>query len=577
MIFDLDDRLLDLAKKLVFHETPETDAGRPFEVGSTRKSLKPEERRAEEHAKSAMATLREDEKGPQGVNRTRQFIDAPGSPAVDEQVWKRAEAAQASTASPLPPAMVQRFSQALGHEVSDIHVHTDGNADEICRAANSEVVARGRDVFFRRGVPLPGTPQGDMLLSNAVEQLAVDGRDADEDQPMRRFADKEESRQAPVEEPEESGWGLMGLVGAAMAAKQGYDALKGDDAKKDEVVPETPKTDAELAKVADDGQKQDDALRQDQATAAQADKAPDAKANDEIAGDANELAQREQRLKEVVEASEQQQAAKERLPESDVTKEQVEGLALMGATAGELLNDVREAKSRKQAEGPEDEQEERESLQQVSADVGVQSPFRVAGDYEAQYRRPDESANSDDIDITDHRLLMEVDVDDAANEFESNAFAGDMGMTVDRLVEVVDAELQDQLSGVTGPEREQLRDQIDQVTPALPEMIEQQVRDAAEANVTEEQEALQLELEQEQVTGEGEQAEQAETFAFGARVDLQTGQVVVTTNDTIPMAIESSAPTSAPSTSSGDGGGGGGAGGGGAGGGGGGGGGAPTS
>jgi len=539
VIFDLEDRLMQLAKKLVFHESPAPAPTRRLDTTGTRKSLTPEERRADDQANRAMATLKAGEKGPQPVNRAKQLINTPGSPAVDDKIWHRVEAAQGSTAAPLAPAQAQRLSAALGHDVSDIHIHTDGNADEICRAANSEVVARGRDVFLRRGSPLPGTPEGDSLISHAIEQLSVDARTADGDQPLRSFVEQEPD-QAPVpevEEPKKSGWGLLGLVGAAVTAKKAYDSTKTDE-------PKEPATEPEL-----------DAIQTDTPAA--------------VEGDSADLADKERNVRQVVSAAEAQLAEKDRLPDSPAVVEQREALAAMAATGGALLDDVRQTKSDKDDEPASEENEEQErSLHEVAAELGVQAPFNVAGNYEALYERSGEESESDEIDVKDHRLLMEVDVDNAADEFETNAFGGDLGITVDRIVELVDDQLQDQVNDVSGPERDQLRDEIDQVTPQLPEVIEQQVREAAEYNTSEEQEELQLELEQEQVAPEGEQAQQSDTFAFGARIDLRTGQVVVSTNDALPAAIESAVTSSGPTTSAGDGGGGGGGGDGGGGGGG---------
>lgn len=551
VFFDLEDRLMQLAKKLVFHESPAPATARRLDTAGTRKSLKPEERRADDKANRAIATLKAGEKGPQPVNRAKQLINTPGSPAVDAKVWHRIEAAQGATAAPLAPAQAQRLGAALGHDVSDIHIHTDGNADEICRAANSEVVARGRDVFLRRGSPLPGTAEGDSLISHAIEQLAVDDRTAGGDQPLRSFVEQDPDK-TPVPEPDEpkkSGWGLMGLVGAAMTAKKAYDSTKSTE-------PEVPATDAELEKA--------------QATAQQQQAGPQgpedvAEVPAPVEGDRAELVEKERSVRDVVSAAEAQLAEKDQLPDSPVLEEQREALATMAATGGALVNEVRQAKS-EQAQAPagEENEEQESSLHQVAAELGLQTPFDVAGNYEAEYERAGSESESDDIDVQDHRLLMEVNVDNAASVFETNTFGGDVGVTVDRIVELVDDQLLDQVNDVSGPERNQLREQIDQMTPQLPEIIEQQVRDAAEYNASEAQEELQLELEQEQVAPEGQQAEQSDTFAFGARIDLRTGQVVVTTNDALPGAIESSVASSAPTTSigGGDGGGGGGGGGG---------------
>lgn len=572
MLFDLEDRLLKLAKKLVFHESPapEQVTGRRFDDSGSRKSLKPEERRADERASEAAISLRSDESGPKAVSRAKQLVVSPGGGAVDEQVWKRTEAAQKSTAAPLPPAVAARLSLALGHDVSDINVHTDAAADQICREAGSEVVARGRDVFFKRGTPPPGSPKGDQLLAQAIEQLSVDSRVADDDQPMRRFMENEEdsTQEEPVmEEPKKSGWGLMGLVGAAVAAKKAYDSTKDD---KTEVKPEAPapETAADLEKVATEGEKGPEGPKPE---------AADLKADVDPTADRSELVERERKTKEVLDATEAQLAEKEQLPDHPVVEEQREALGEMATAATALLGDVREAKSEALQNGTDNDEEREPEARQVAADLGVTTPFRVAADYEAEYQRLAEEQEAQDVEVDDHRLLMEVDVDDAGQEFASNAFGPDLGITVDRVMELVDEQLQDQVHGVTGEERERLLDDIDKVKPQLPEIIEQQVREAAESNKSEEQEELELQLQQEQLeSAEGEQQNADDTFAFGARIDLQTGQVVVTTSDAIPASVDAAPAAAGPTTTSGGGGGDGGGGGSGGGGGGGGGGGAPA-
>src|SRR5262245_23671868 len=47
---------------------------------------------------------------------------------------------------------------ALGVELSGVRVHTDKEADELCRDVNAIAFTSGQDIFFRQGKYEPATP-----------------------------------------------------------------------------------------------------------------------------------------------------------------------------------------------------------------------------------------------------------------------------------------------------------------------------------------------------------------------------------------------------------------------------------
>lgn len=583
-MFDLDDRLQLLAERLARKEAPEKQAEREATRATTRRSLLPAERRANDEADRAVAQLKDDERGPHGVHRDRTLVDDPGSTGVDPRAWKRVISEQAVTASPMPPDIAARFQDQLPEDVSQYHFHTDAAADEICRAAQSEVVARGKDIFFRRGTPMPGTEKGDLLLAEAMGQLSVDARTAKGDQPLRRFVDAEppEVRQPEEEidqDPKSSGLGLLGLVGAVSAIKEGHDRRQEAKAAQADAELQRQRSEAEQrAKAAQDTAAANDLTKdlqhgkatKDQEAAAKSQMAPTGpEASSDLAElESAEKAQAKRLIEEMHEGAEHQLDQQQQLPDgtSEMVEERKEGLALFAATAAQMLDDVRQ--SRNQPDATQDRQEG-ETDGALDLQLGLEQPFQVEGNYAARWKQAENNTDAHAMDVDEHQLLIGTEVPDAAREFEENAFGPDLSTTVERIVSAVETRMAEES---TQPhERERLQRDIDAQRPQLASVIETRVREAAEKNSSDQQQAedeLEVELEAAQGDQQSQETAGEDTFAFGARIDLTTGEVVVTTTDAIPTSVDSAPGTAAPSIAGGGDGGGGGTGGGGAGGGG---------
>ena len=74
----------------------------------------------------------------------------------------------------LPAEVAARLSQALGTDVSDARIHTDGSAGQAAKAVNAHAFATGRDIFFAPGQYKPGTRAGDELLLHELTHVIQD-------------------------------------------------------------------------------------------------------------------------------------------------------------------------------------------------------------------------------------------------------------------------------------------------------------------------------------------------------------------------------------------------------------------
>lgn len=72
---------------------------------------------------------------------------------------------------PLDRANADRFGGGFGADLSDVRVHTDGEADTIARSVQSVAFTYGKDVYFTQGSYAPGTDSGDHLLAHELAHV----------------------------------------------------------------------------------------------------------------------------------------------------------------------------------------------------------------------------------------------------------------------------------------------------------------------------------------------------------------------------------------------------------------------
>jgi Domain of unknown function (DUF4157) len=99
-----------------------------------------------------------------------------GAAGLDETV-SRAIHAKRGGGQPLEMGAQRDLGASMGHDFSDVHVHTDGEADRLNRAVRGEAFTTGKDIFFREGKYDPGSNQGRKLLAHELTHV-VQQRDA---------------------------------------------------------------------------------------------------------------------------------------------------------------------------------------------------------------------------------------------------------------------------------------------------------------------------------------------------------------------------------------------------------------
>jgi hypothetical protein len=93
-----------------------------------------------------------------------------GKTIVDETVAGAIHAKRGG-GKDLDPAARDDLGAAMGHDFSDVRIHTDAEADGLNKAVRAEAFTTGRDVFFRAGKYDPASNQGRKLLAHELTHV----------------------------------------------------------------------------------------------------------------------------------------------------------------------------------------------------------------------------------------------------------------------------------------------------------------------------------------------------------------------------------------------------------------------
>ena len=72
---------------------------------------------------------------------------------------------------PLSPELRGFLEDAFGCRLKQVRIHLDIEADSLNRERGSWALARGDDIFFRRGAFVPETPVGMWLLAHELAHV----------------------------------------------------------------------------------------------------------------------------------------------------------------------------------------------------------------------------------------------------------------------------------------------------------------------------------------------------------------------------------------------------------------------
>jgi len=78
---------------------------------------------------------------------------------------------------PLPDSVRNSLEPQLGHDFSQVHIHTDADANKLSQQLSAEAFTTGSDIFFKDGAYQPGSDSGKGLiaheLTHVVQQSAA--------------------------------------------------------------------------------------------------------------------------------------------------------------------------------------------------------------------------------------------------------------------------------------------------------------------------------------------------------------------------------------------------------------------
>jgi hypothetical protein len=88
-----------------------------------------------------------------------------------ELVPRSVAAALASPGRPLAPAVRQDMEERLGHDFSNVRVHSDATAEQSARELNARAYTLGRDIVIGAGRLKPETPEGRRLIAHELTHV----------------------------------------------------------------------------------------------------------------------------------------------------------------------------------------------------------------------------------------------------------------------------------------------------------------------------------------------------------------------------------------------------------------------
>ncbi len=115
----------------------------------------------EEEALSASRLMRQADLGPE---------TGADEDTVDADIEARIDALR-GTGRPLPEELRQTMESRFGEDFSHVGIHTDDEADALCRRLHARAFAVGHDLFFAHGEFAPDTPAGRELLAHELTHV----------------------------------------------------------------------------------------------------------------------------------------------------------------------------------------------------------------------------------------------------------------------------------------------------------------------------------------------------------------------------------------------------------------------
>jgi hypothetical protein len=108
--------------------------------------------------------------GNAAVQRFLAQRSAEGAGEVDDETASTINSKRGGGQS-LDENVAAQAGEAMGHDFSDVNVHTDGQSDKLNKDLGAKAFTTGSDIFFRDGAYNPGSDDGQRLISHELTHV----------------------------------------------------------------------------------------------------------------------------------------------------------------------------------------------------------------------------------------------------------------------------------------------------------------------------------------------------------------------------------------------------------------------
>jgi hypothetical protein len=128
----------------------------------------PQEEQEKEKVQMKQAEEEKDEMGGYSIAQTKPDGASAGvaSPQLSSRIESTSGRGQA-----LPPGVREGMSASIGHDFSDVNIHTDQQAAAMNRELGAQAFTHGKDIYFNNGKFNPETTEGKKLLAHELTHV----------------------------------------------------------------------------------------------------------------------------------------------------------------------------------------------------------------------------------------------------------------------------------------------------------------------------------------------------------------------------------------------------------------------
>ncbi|MCB0208679.1 MAG: DUF4157 domain-containing protein [Anaerolineae bacterium] len=108
--------------------------------------------------------------GNRAVQRLVAQRSGDGGFALDDETAGRINQARGGGQA-LDSQVQQKMGGAMGHDFSDVRVHTSGEADTLNQELGAKAFTTGQDIFFKEGAYSPGSSSGQELIAHELTHV----------------------------------------------------------------------------------------------------------------------------------------------------------------------------------------------------------------------------------------------------------------------------------------------------------------------------------------------------------------------------------------------------------------------